>query len=91
MVGRMRIRTAFLVFVVAAAAMVLGACGGSSRALRNQASVELGCPRRHIRIVGLEHNVRGVVACGRRVTYVRNCGGGRCDWTLDMRYMSYWR
>ena len=84
-------RLGFLALVVAAAAMLLIACGGSSRALINQASREFGCPRRSISVVGLEHNVRGVYACGRRATYARRCDGGQCDWTLDMRYMSYWR
>ncbi|MFK7985271.1 MAG: hypothetical protein AB8I08_04500 [Sandaracinaceae bacterium] len=87
----MRLPSWFSIAVVGLAALVLGACGGSSRALVNAASRDLGCPRRHIRVVALERNVRGVVACNQRATYVRNCGRGRCNWTLDMRYMTYWR
>lgn len=87
----MRIRSWLLVAALPVAALLLGACGGSSRALLNAASRDFGCPRRYLTVVGLERNVRGVYGCNTRATYVRSCGRGRCVWTQDMRYMNYWR
>lgn len=61
--------------------------GGNLNELQARAAFDLGCPPQQLRLYNFDERSKGVVGCGRRLTYVHWCqltdGVNRCTWVLD--------
>jgi len=61
--------------------------GGTLPELQARSSFDLGCPHDQLRLYNFDERSKGVVGCGRRLTYVRSCQRvddvNQCTWLLD--------
>ena len=79
-----------LLALVALAALVLG-CAAPQRAsleqLRTRSAFDLSCHPQMLHLYHIDERTKGVVGCGRRLTYVESCDGvgarDVCTWMLD--------
>jgi hypothetical protein len=55
--------------------------------LQARSAFDLGCPAYSLQLYHFDERTKGVVGCGRRLTYVETCeqlsDGATCSWLLD--------
>jgi hypothetical protein len=74
------------------ALLFTAACAHTPPSITPRASFDLGCPESQLAQVQIDKRTIGVTGCGKKATYVENCGwtdgyGGRhdCTWVLNAR------
>lgn len=77
-------------------ALLLAACAGpgaTAEQLKARATFDLECPEPEVQVHDLGARVRGVVGCGRRLSYVEVCetrpDGTHCAWVINAPAWSY--
>ena len=76
------------VFILLGVSGLVG-CMASDQQLLRRASFDMGCPESQIQLVGIDAKTTGVVACGKRATYVQSCAkpddaiNKQCTWVKN--------
>lgn len=77
-------------------ALLLAACAGpgaTAEQLKARATFDLECPEPEVQVHDLGARVRGVVGCGRRLSYVEVCetrpDGTHCAWVINAPAWAY--